>query len=74
MMQCQFFLPTKYRSNATIIYMKADEAKERIMLTSFLEVANTFYKNPINQQAYETWKNNKEAKHYANHIKPGADT
>lgn len=54
--------------------MKADEAKERIMLTSFLEAANTFYKNPINQQAYETWKNNKEAKHYANHVKPGADT
>lgn len=53
--------------------MEAVKAKERIMLTSLLEAANTFYENPVNQQAYEAWKNKKEAYQYANHITTGAD-
>ena len=36
-------------------------AREQIMLTRLLTAAKSFYQNPINVQAFEAWKKQKEA-------------
>lgn len=41
---------------------------ERIALEDILDGVSTFYQNPVNQQAFEAWKNSKEAQEYANLI------
>lgn len=35
-------------------------AREQLMLEQLYAAAKVFYANPINQKAYEAWKNNKE--------------
>lgn len=47
---------------------------ERLALTDLLESAMTFYQDPVNQQAFEVWKNSKEAQEYANLINSRTDT
>lgn len=43
------------------------EIKKRA-LCNLLEGAKEFYKDPKNRQAYEAWKNSKEAQKYADYI------
>lgn len=44
-------------------------AREQTMLIRLLDAAKTFYQNPENMKAYETWKKQKEAiNNGSNHI------
>lgn len=36
-------------------------AREQVMLDRLCAAVKTFYENPKNKQAYEAWKQNKEA-------------
>lgn len=47
---------------------------EQITIPALLEGVNAFYQNPVNQQAFEAWKNSKEAQEYANLINSRTDT
>lgn len=38
------------------------EQTELLACTQILELAESFYQNPQNQQAFEAWKQRKEAK------------
>lgn len=46
--------------------MNVAEEIKNDTLDQLLAAANTFYKNPVNRQAYEDWKKNKEAQQYEN--------
>lgn len=53
--------------------MKPDQAQleaeiQKRTLRKLLEGAREFYKDPKNKQAYEAWKNSKEAQKYADYI------
>lgn len=43
------------------------------MLDCLCAAVKTFYENPLNQQAYEAWKKNKEALNNENHYHNGLD-
>ncbi len=41
---------------------------ERRVMRNLADMAREFYKDPKNKQAYEVWKNSKEAQIYADYI------
>lgn len=58
--------------------MKPEQAQlhaetQNLVISELLEGAIAFYQNPVNQQAFEAWKNSKEAQEYANLINSRTD-
>lgn len=67
-------MPQKYRSQLLWYnVMKPERAQldaeiERHTIRNLADMVREFYKDPKNRQAYEAWKNSKEAQKYADYI------
>lgn len=70
----EIFLLQKYLNQLLLYNNMIPEQKqldaeiERRTIRNLADMAQKFYKDPKNRQAYEAWKNSKEAKKYADHI------
>lgn len=45
-----------------------DAEIERCTIRNLADMVREFYKDPKNRQAYEVWKNSKEAQKYADYL------